>query len=871
MRGPMLLVAVLCVVGAAVWMLWRTGETVPLSSGPSQNIAGEEAGAEPEPGAAVGSAPGDLSADELPAAGEQAASSERVEAPTATGPDNLRVVRFADGSPVDGADVWFVRSDIDWSSFDEAEMHALNKLRHDDERAWFERLGQRVRTRADGGCHLAVGEQGAQISVWSGELYGNSYLREGEAEVWVVKLHVDRTLRVRVVDAAGRAAAGIEVSVERPAVDQSGPTRFGIGTTGDDGTVVYRHCQQNFGAMPTGQAEVQARAAGILSVSAPVDVREPPEEVVLRLPPTGTVRVALRDAEGQPLDARLLVGQPVTLRLFDERPSRDEEHYNSAARAPVTDGGVATFEHVALDKFAVVSMGYFGAEVRAPGPTLAEPVVDIELSEIPGGLVLAGTLHDPDDEPLRDQPFVVRYKTDRGSGSMNVTTNAEGTFRCALGMHAIGASTVFSFRCNDGGTQVGRDAKYSLELPARTVEAGLLDLGVVRLEASKPVLAGRLVRGPGVDAGRVFLQVQRRQGERWQDDWQLQVTFDGDRFTVPGSVREGEPLRVSVQKGPYLPVEPIECVAGTTDIEIELHAGGSVRATFLVDERTPVARLQIDCLSGTDRPSTGFHNIFAGSQGGRVENGRFERTWNGLVPGRYDLSVRCQGVDEPLLVLDAIEVPAAGEASDARLAEIDLRGRVHALEIRARAADGSEIRDADAYVVVCSSEQRWYGYSLREGVVTVAAPGPVDLRVVAPGHEMATLVAADRPQTVQLRAAQKVALRLGLPERLPDERALELTLEPDLGFSRRTGITLDTGRGMMLQHFFVENVVPGQDGSYEVPVRWPGAYEVTGRLQGSRLNLRGFEPRRFELPGSGELTIDLAAGALKQAIDSIGK
>src|SRR5690606_6197826 len=170
--------------------------------------------------------------------------------------------------------------------------------------------------------------------------------------------------------------------------------------------------------------------------------------------------------------------------------------------------------------------------------------------------ILTGTLTTPEGEPFASREFAVSYRTRGGFGSRGGSTDASGRFRCNIGGYAADRRCTLQFRA---GSPL-RPGEESIELEERELVRGRNDLGVVQLREQQTLLAGRLVPDRGVTVTQVHLQVHRQQDGRWSQDWSLQPKWSDDgAFSFPGAATRGEPLRLVVGGGPYLPVDPIDC------------------------------------------------------------------------------------------------------------------------------------------------------------------------------------------------------------------------------------------------------------------------------------------------------------------------
>jgi hypothetical protein len=504
-----------------------------------------------------------------------------------------------------------------------------------------------------------------------------------------------------------------------------------------------------------------------------------------------------------------------------------------------------------------------------PGPTLESPHVEITLREGADEVVLTGTLLDAEGLPLVTSQFSATCTYKNGMTSQSARTDASGRFRVALRSPA-GQQVVPSF-----DTKVGNMADpQACELPPRLLTKRRNDLGEVRLARHSILVAGKVVMEAGGEPTQVQIQVERQKDGRWQQEWNLFPEWGkAGEFSMRSGIAKGTPIRLSVQTNTFLPVAPIECAAGDTGLEIKLRTGGSARATFLVDDTVPLERLTLrfrsmDPAKKPDSHAEAMERMrhFSGQQ--VAKEGRLQRDWQGLEPGRYRLQALCAGVAQPIVAIDDVEI-ADGPCADPRLVDIELRGRVRAFEIRATASDGTPIASRDAFVVIRSSGDDWCGFHLAAGFVRIAAPAAVDLIVLANGHKAAFVNGVFDPRTITLEAATEAHLAFVLPSPLPEGAQLRLRLKPALELPRRARMQLDNGRGMQVESFFVEEALVDASGKAVVPVRFPGSHtiEVTVSFGKRAASIRDIEPPTITLPATGELTVRIGQKGLDRALE----
>lgn len=859
--------ASLVVFAVSAWLLTR-------AEVPPSRVEAEGAGAA---SAAVADVPGEVKDRAVVAA----AAREVIE--PWTGPfANVQAIAPGTGVPIAGAEVWYQPPEFDWAALGEAAQRELATLRNHDGEAFLRRVGRATVSDGAGRCRVPLGAHGTPIVGRAGDLFGEGWLREGGPDPVVLELREDKTLRVRVIDADGQGVPGIGVELRAPTSDR-GTSRSSLGPSDASGVVTRPHAQQ-LTRDPNRKATVVAMLAGGVGPSAEFDLLHLPAEIELRLPITGSVTVYLREASGAPIDPRYLLEREVDLAGFDAQPADPSQAHDgfgrTSVRGELSPGGVAVFPRVALDRYLIAKLGFFGLEKGFVGPTLARPTVEVALQRSADAATFVGRMLGPDGAPLAARVLMFGYRCANGMGITETRTDAEGRFRWYAGTYPVGKAATIAVATSQGE----RTNPMAVELSEPHVVKGDNDLGDVQLEPHRTLLAGRLVRAEGVDVAQVQLEVERRRGDRWDNHYQWRPEWQPDgTFAVRGVAPEGEPLRLVVREGKYLPVEPIECAVGSTGIEIKLASAAAATAVFLVDAGTPVEKLMVR-FRRTQPPEAGdYQSRWHAELRERVDamsarldpSNRLRRSWTGLTPGAYRLSVHCAGVAEPAALIDDIRV-GAEPCADPRLQAVDLRGKLRRFQVRATGADGQPIVDPEAFVVLYDAEGESQGYHLGRGVVDLITTTAIDLRVWAPGHVLTLAPAVAEDLTIALPRAAEVRLGVALPAALPEGVELRLRLVPQLGLSRRAHITLDNGRGMNLDNLLVEHVAIGADGAGTLRVRCPGEYVVEPSLArgllGRSYPLGGFAPRRVSLgvgAGNEAVPFTLQSAGLAAALQGL--
>ncbi|MEQ1631171.1 MAG: sigma-70 family RNA polymerase sigma factor, partial [Planctomycetota bacterium] len=647
----------------------------------------------------------------------------------------VRVVDHASGLPVAGARVLVVPHELDMSRAP-AE---LVELAQSDRDAFLHRVSPFLETDENGMVRVATHvEEPTGVVASKGSAWGEGFAR-GTQSFLEVRLRPDRTLRVRVVDASGRAAPLLPVELR---TRRGGDTiHMSIGTTDSDGLVTLSHVQTRSSDEPIEHCVV-ARFTGGESDPVGFDPTDPPREVIVALPATGTVRVRLIDAGGRALDAQHFADPTVSLKVRDALTSPEPTPGVSTLHAEIArlgSGGEAVFTHVSLGKYLEARGSRFLRSPLAAGPTSEHPNHVLELREPNDLVILTGRLVNETGEPERDFDFALPSSAGRPISPGRGRTDADGRFRLALARTVAGPELELSLRALQPGIATTPGCQFTVR-PASTGTNELGDLVVSPLPL--------LVRGRVFVTGKatVRMHVERRVGETWEQVFGIEPAWTPDReFVLHGSFSEPTPLRLCISAQGLPPTAPVEFEAGTSGLEIVLQRGGSATATMLLD-----AGLSLEGTMARMHRIEGSASAFPGVPATleAESNGRLRARWRGLPAGHYRLQVAGADESDVVHVVEDLVI-GEGECTDARLLDIDLRGRVRGIDVRVLDADGVEIHDRDACVIVRGGDERWRAWSLVDGSVRIPCGRPVDLLVLARSHRASFVDGVESARTVQ--------------------------------------------------------------------------------------------------------------------------
>lgn len=771
----------------------------------------------------------------------------------------IRVLEFGTREPVVGAIVRHQPPGFDLDNLPRADRDALLALRSTDVEEFLAQVGTSVRTDADGCCRIRRDVPVSTVVARHESRFGSIWFHEEGTRTILVR--PDHTLVVHVRDATGAPAAG--AAVEQQAFARRGSPIDILGHADGSGRLEVRHVQTR-ARVDEAMLPVALRASvpGAASPAVEVDLTAPPSDVRLTLPVCGSVTVRYVEADGQPVDVRYLAEPSIQLGASLKHADGGRESADRIAfAAPLDESGAAHFTHVGLGYQLTASPGFATESVRFAGPTRPGEHVEAELRRS-GGAWFVGRAVDPSGSPLPGVEIRIESRSAFSTSGRSCVTTEAGWFRCHFGAGPVGEAASVVVTSSRG---ISATRTLAAELPVREIDDGRNDLGVVRLEPPHLVLGGRLMTGGANAPPPVSFLVLQRVGRGWsQANIRREVAGDGT-FSIHGSVPIGEPVRLRVKGTAFLPVDPIETVAGTTGLEIQLSSAGQVTAELRFDSEA--AARGIECtLTNTQagRP-------VSRGRGSVSRDGSARWHWGGLVPGPYRLTLRCLGIDAPVHVVDELLV-TVGECRDPRLS-IDLRGVVVAATVRVTGADGRAVPDRDAFVLLDPEGRAPYAHALRDGRAVVTMHGEADLRVVAPGHRIARREGVTGDVVIGLERAPVLEVVLDLGTALPADIELLLELRPDLGRTDPEVRSKDWRAAKSLAQCLAETAVV-ESGIARVTLRRAGAYTAALRMRRATEScvLRDLEPATLHLDPSvaaEPVTLRVDPDALREALGGL--
>lgn len=734
----------------------------------------------------------------------------------------VRVVDARTGVPVEGA---IVAACPDAEAIPVAERSAFRAI--DDVEARALRFGESWRTGEDGAVLVPRPDRSSGDTFFtarSGDLYGEGrYSPLVPGEVW---LHVepDRTLRVCVVDDGGAPAEGVEVRWIRKLPDEALPRSTPAGITDGEGCIVVRHTQlraeewSRVDPVAMVESSVVPCLPGVSHAGVVVDPRDPPpERIVLRLPPTGSLVIELANEQRQ------LVPRRFAARVIALGPAGDVVQ-RWAWDSPELIGGT--------DGRAVVPRVGLGTRFRVSTTVAGAHRVDGEGPRSPGKAATLRLLVDPDVPVLRGRitdascpggSVQVRVRVRCGTTwrSAIVPLDEHGTFRYSLDRSLIG-DTVQCVQVVLAGEQGVALARMAVSEPAEPLPPGELDLGELVLVEPPLVAAGIVVDDAGVPIDTINLDVRAASDEgrsrRVAEFVHVVVAPDG-RFVIRGFPTSDDLVLMS---GVFSSASSLPFRRGDTDLRLVVprlaKLGVVVRHDLPPDCRSLLRAELIPCDGGE------LHRSSGSSLSPITRDARLLR-FSEIPPGRYTLVVRIAGDHRPLATVEDVDV-GRGVVDDPRLWSIDVRGKLRLARVRLLDSTGRPVRSEGRLTLEDHNPSfRHLDFTAGELLLPIASR-PVAATVRVPGWREVSLAGIDGDLDVRLSAALEARIELVPDLGLPLGLRLHAFLQP-FGQPPNSFLMMIRGsRGPIIGSGQPASARPGP-GRFVFEVPRPGEYAVT--------------------------------------------
>lgn len=505
----------------------------------------------------------------------QAQPRRELEADPETDRIDLFTVRAPDESPIGGVTVYYAAlgqdglTDPEWTAF------------HRDELGYARAHLPSIQTDALGHTSLPRTESGWLLVATKGDLYATGawaaldaqMLEYGLVNDRSVTLHLcaDHTVHMHVVDASGRPVTGARIAFERSDSPGSEPVPEEIGSSDDTGSLLVRHFQDLVRSEATSRAWIYAEGPGLQSNRVEVDPLDPPNELELRFPPSGSVTVQLVDADGERLD--LTSEYPHGLVELRRGTVRDGAAFflGPSFTARFDDTATARFSDVALDEDWTLKTTGVRELVEFEGPLHAGADVAVEMRRPANGVWIAGRLIDQTGAPVSHLDFALQFDKE-GQWSPNVWSSESGTdgrFREWADPALV--DTTLDPRVKAPWPARNPRSDWGATLPQPIVVGHTLDLGDLVVTPASRIVAGTVRKGGEPFHGELFAAVECLVGAEWRQEIVTKLNSDPDgRFELPGIDRSPLPMRLSLHDLQHPPGPAVTFSPGAAALEIDL-------------------------------------------------------------------------------------------------------------------------------------------------------------------------------------------------------------------------------------------------------------------------------------------------------------
>ena len=882
-------------LGAVLAFLCWTGtgeELAPI--GPNSAVpVGDVAPAEALVGDQLRGQPTDAAASPSDEAGPRAAVADVGTArplPDDAAWVKITVVDKASGEPVPGASVqWYDETAHEHLKLDSDEWD------EDTQMLW--RMPEQLATRAGwsataddkGVVRVTLREHSTVIGKHDGR-FGQLQLRKNTVTPTGghrLLLGPDRELRVRVVDDHDRPAAFVPITV-LPFDAEGNP--FGYfawaahARSDDDGMATIPHLQSlvDEAAQQDGGADqqdkkltwrVRLHLPGDERKGELVDISSPPTEpLVLRLPTCGRVKVRAQLA-GQPLAGFVMAW------LSENTENRETQFdINSLQRASAE--GVVLFRHVPIGRRYYVNAHQLGLGQEFAGPTVADQEVEVTLEPDAAAMLLRGRLLFEDRTPVATLPAQVEVRGPNVQTDQSFKTDAAGRFLVAVGSsgddNKADTLTIKLVRKHQPPLQV--------EIPPRTLRAGIEDLGDLTLGTGPVVVAGRLLVGDAPFKGQIWLRVEKeqpgngRRTPRWNGLDELQQWTDPQGvFSIHGVVAPGR-YRLTFHTGETLPIPPVEFTPGTKDLVVRIETGSPLAASLLLPEKTPSELVSATLVPSTPPPPTPSkekREPQLQTQPQLQAGERHDLQWPAVPAGSYALELRVMTQTEPLLrIADVLAPPPEG--GDPRLVDIDLRGLVRRVHLNLIGPDGKPLDDAYgvAFPLGQAEQSEWVGAQFyRQPCELLVPPGPIELLVGVQGYRPQRVACFGERVDVRLDPWPTIELVVPGVPKLPEDVSVSISLVPvQGGGDAQPRFKTQWDSGERSQWLSVPRHAESlEQGKATLPIG-DGAYRIDLSMRGNRRyhQLQGLEPAQV-MATTGSVVVQVPAAQWQKALEVVTK
>ena len=530
--------------------------------------------------------------------------------------------------------------------------------------------------------------------------------------------------RVRVVDAGGEPVAGLEVELR--VADRWSPVPLRRARTDAEGRAVLRAPLPLLGLLPLPVRELALGPAPPFTEpeAGPLNPAQPPEEeILLELPPTGSLRVEVRSPEGVllDLDAEVLVHRVQGFQVLqDGLPAfgsvRAPLRGGGALFAPVPVGG--RWEAILLEEGNLVPPRTAG-DGPAPG---GEAVLVLERPaaavRVQGRVLAEDGRPAPEDTALRVRLAAEAPSPGRALAEGRIRTASGGTFRFRWdGAFPEGTQGLYFLFEEDGSGPPLRRAAVVRD-PSEVQPGTVLDLGDLVLLPPRDRLNGVVRDRAGAPVAGASVQLEIRSGDSVRVEQAVSDAQGGFRFQGEALLDPDLEARLGVEAAGFTPAR-LPVLPGQAQVTVVLSEGARVVLPLDPPKGTPGVRARIRYrMDGGERTALPSW-----------ENGAWY--WDALPPGPARLEFYCDFGFEPLAA-QSLELL---EGQILRLEPRSLEGLVRPLVLEVVDEAGGALKPVEITLEQGGRESRHSFLTQNRLHLYLPAGIEAGLTVASPGYE----------------------------------------------------------------------------------------------------------------------------------------
>ncbi|MFK5957072.1 MAG: carboxypeptidase-like regulatory domain-containing protein [Planctomycetota bacterium] len=575
---------------------------------------------------------------------------------------------------------------------------------------------------------------------------------------------------VQVVDNLGKPVSGVPALLSVQEHNYANPLLFGqSGTNGLVTFPFFRVMREKVDAPVFASLRILSRE----EVKTPIDLKElsvaPP---VLVVPPTGSVEIKVIDENGKPVNEMYFMRLSILDHGITSYPNPDQPpKYERSSLNYGSDRGMVMYTHVEtglnLGIRVSTSNGDLYETAVGLGPKVQGEKVSFVLQPKIRGVLLTGRFLNADGVVGKNLNLRAFFDSSSQPGDDQegraVASDKEGRFRVLMRTgFEKGAKRTGQFILNKTKRKPKRGALFDLSFQ---IPVGEYDLGDVVLDTLPLFAKGIVLDKNGKPIRQAAVQTQIASAlspisgiPNWKINWTLGARTKGNgKFEIRGFTDAGN-YRLEVSH-PHYSTSTVKLDPGDSKIVVQLHDQVALAGRILVDNDIDLddISLYLDEANGT----TSFgHRIKA--------DGSF--SIRGMESENGTLTISSTSTGEVFEFFDNLNFLDPGTAT--RIANIDLRGRLHYSTITAVDSQGQAISMLYAKAKKSKHARR----HSTQPIKLLASNGVIDVQISAEGYRSIQLPHLNQDYDLVLVAGTPIRFHIVNIDQVDPKVGLNLNL-----------------------------------------------------------------------------------------------